>query len=124
MAGLVPAIHVARPGVGVEHTRKRTDVDARDKPGHDESGMARVTYVVARFGRTNAVPSSYGKLKTASMATENVFAASAADAAQVARIAVLDPAAGALMVRPAHDLKFRKAIRRKARRIKFKLNFS
>ncbi len=35
MAGLVPAIHVARPGMAFRQLLRRPDVDARDKPGHD-----------------------------------------------------------------------------------------
>lgn len=35
MAGLVPAIHVPRPGRHRGTSRMRLDVDARDTPGHD-----------------------------------------------------------------------------------------
>ncbi len=35
MPGLVPGIHVARPGTVLPHWRVRVDVDGRDKPGHD-----------------------------------------------------------------------------------------
>ncbi|UJX45866.1 hypothetical protein D7006_14880 [Xanthobacter sp. YC-JY1] len=35
MAGLVPAIHVDRPGTHLRPSARRPDVDARDEPGHD-----------------------------------------------------------------------------------------
>ncbi|SMX59094.1 conserved protein of unknown function [Bradyrhizobium sp. ORS 285] len=57
MAGLVPAIHVA--------PRPPNDVDARDKPGHDELGVGNCSTsieplhqaCVSSFSRRNSRPS-------------------------------------------------------------------
>ncbi|RZN16716.1 hypothetical protein CWO90_38915 [Bradyrhizobium sp. Leo121] len=49
MAGLVPAIHAS------PRTRPK-NVDARDKPGHDETDKAEAwTYAVAMSGKTASI---------------------------------------------------------------------
>ncbi len=37
MPGLVPGIHVVRPGANFHDWHYRPDVDGRDKPGHDST---------------------------------------------------------------------------------------
>src|SRR3954447_9430975 len=54
MAGAVPAIHVFLDGLP-------KDVDARDKPGHDECGFGRAWCCAANMHRSSSVrPLSFG----------------------------------------------------------------